>query len=217
MINSPLFHAHQGDFPCVPAAGEAHVWFLQKNTPFNPVLSPAPGGAAISDARKYIQWLLSGYLKKDYSFMNICRNEHGKPRVEGLEFTLSHSQNMALFAFAQVPVGIDLEFASRSVRSMEIARRYYLPEESRQLAQFGEEDQKRLFLRMWTAKEASVKLSGLGLAQGLHDVKCDFSGSSPAATHQGQKVFLQEFSLPEGGMGTLAAWQPLRVNFFSLP
>lgn len=217
MISSPLFHTPSGGFPGIPAAGEAHVWLLQKKTLFNSDLSPPRGGTAISNARKYIQLLLSSYLKKDYSLEKICRNEHGKPHVEGLEFSLSHSGNMALFAFASIPVGIDLEFVSRSVHAMEIARRYYQSGETLQLSQLEGEEQKRLFLRMWTAREASVKLSGMGLAQGLHDVKCDFWGPSPQVTHQGQKVFLQEFSLPEGGLGTLAAWQHLRVNFFSLP
>lgn len=149
--------------------------------------------------------------------MNIYRDGAGKPSIDGMEFSVSHSGSIALFAFASVAVGIDVESSLRSVQALAIAERYFQASEVECLRGLNDVERQSLFIRMWVAKEAAVKLSGAGIARGLSDVECDFTMSAPRVFHRGRLVHLYEFSVGEHHRAALASWEPLCVNFFSLP
>jgi 4'-phosphopantetheinyl transferase len=92
---------------------------------------------------------------------------HGKPRLAGaaLHFNISHSGALAVIALANAEVGVDVELP-RSRRSDDIARRFYAPGEVERL--FAEEDAARRadqFFRLWTCKEAFLKVTGEGLSR----------------------------------------------------
>ena len=92
---------------------------------------------------------------------------HGKPRLAGtdLRFNISHSGALAVIALARVEVGVDAELP-RARRSDAIARRFYAPGEIERL--FAEEDAVRRadgFFRLWTCKEAFLKVTGEGLSR----------------------------------------------------
>ena len=79
----------------------------------------------------------------------LAREPGGKPYFHArpdLQFNLSHSRGGAVCALHDMPVGVDIE---------------KLRPAPRRLAQgMGDED----FFRLWTAKEATVKRAGLGVA-----------------------------------------------------
>jgi 4'-phosphopantetheinyl transferase len=92
---------------------------------------------------------------------------HGKPRLAGseLRFNISHSGALAVIALGHVEVGVDAELP-RARRSDDIARRFYAPGEVERL--FAEEDPARRadsFFRLWTCKEAFLKVTGEGLSR----------------------------------------------------
>lgn len=92
----------------------------------------------------------------------------GKPHVRNapldVRFNVSHSHGLALVAITLGrKVGIDVEQRRPVADAEAIARRYFLPAE----AALGEE----AFLPLWTRKEAVLKASGLGLAEGLPQVE----------------------------------------------
>ena len=137
-------------------------------------------------------------------------DERGKPTfVEpgDLHFNLSHSQGAIMAAFSSDPVGLDIEGCGHSRDFAAIARRFFFPEEAEAVLQSGN-DREAAFLRIWTAKEAIVKLSGEGLAGGLALARTTpdgqgFLGENP--------ICLRQF-VSEGYYGAVASFFPFEVK-----
>ena len=98
---------------------------------------------------------------------------HGKPVLRapyaGFNVSLSHTRGMAAVAIAsRREVGVDVEFVRTPRKAVNVAERYFAPEEAALLR--AESDplvQTELFFAIWTLKEAVVKADGRGLARGL--------------------------------------------------
>ncbi|MFI6392316.1 4'-phosphopantetheinyl transferase family protein [Nonomuraea sp. NPDC050540] len=94
----------------------------------------------------------------------------GRPRLDhrGLDFNLSHSGEWALIAVAPEGrrVGVDVERISSDADILDLAARMYQPEEAERVRAAGAPE----FFRLWTAKEAYIKATGVGLA-GLRDTR----------------------------------------------
>lgn len=88
-------------------------------------------------------------------------DEHGKPKVEGLEFSLSHSGNLVLCAVSEEPVGCDIERLREAPKG--VAERYFSDAEQAYLSHFSADEHDREFFRIWTMKESYVKMTGEGL------------------------------------------------------
>lgn len=96
----------------------------------------------------------------------IILREHGKPYLAGrddLFFSLSHSGNVALCAVSDHELGADVQ-AHRDVRE-ELLRRICTESEYAALASCTPAEKKKLFLRLWTAKESYLKYLGTGLTR----------------------------------------------------
>ena len=96
-------------------------------------------------------------------------NEHGKPSIVGhpeICFNLSHCKEAAICAISDQPIGVDVE----SVRSFnESLVRYTMNEdEIRQIE--SAEDRAVAFIRLWTKKEAALKLEGTGISKDMKQV-----------------------------------------------
>jgi len=99
--------------------------------------------------------------------IEIKRTASGKPYIEGGEifFSVSHSKNFIALAIAKTPVGVDIE-AVKPV-NLRVAERFFAPGERE--AVFSAESPNEEFLKIWTAKEAYVKLTGTGITDGFSD------------------------------------------------
>lgn len=105
---------------------------------------------------------------------NFVYNEHDKPfmqnalgeRIEGVDFSISHCKNAIAVVLSDRPVGVDVE----SFRHAEEAllRRTMNPEEQGEVRAAA--DPAEAFTRLWTRKEALLKLRGTGLVDDLHSV-----------------------------------------------
>lgn len=105
---------------------------------------------------------------------NFVYNEHEKPfmqnasgeRIEGVDFSISHCKNAIAVALGDHPVGVDVE----SFRHAEepLLKRTMNPEEQAEVRAAA--DPAEAFTRLWTRKEAVLKLRGTGLVDNLHDV-----------------------------------------------
>src|SRR5688572_17022812 len=87
-----------------------------------------------------------------------------EPRVKNFGCNVSHSGDLALFAFALgAPVGVDVEII-RPIEHMDaIAKRFFSPLENEMLQQVTPADRLEAFFNCWTRKEAYIKAEGLGL------------------------------------------------------
>jgi len=123
--------------------------------------------------RGRLRKLLGGLLKKNPRALVIGRGSNGKPflsgddREKGIQFNVSHSGNLALFAVTlQHAVGVDVE-KIRPLTDRNLARRFFSPAEYSALKQFYGPGSLRAFFRTWTRKEALIKAAGTGLFSGL--------------------------------------------------
>ncbi|MFE4922502.1 4'-phosphopantetheinyl transferase family protein, partial [Streptomyces sp. NPDC056661] len=105
-----------------------------------------------------------------------CGGPHGRPATDGgVHFSLSHSRDLSLLAFAAVPLGVDVEAVPASEAAAEIGAMLH-PAESRELAALPASDRPAAFARAWTRKEAYLKGEGIGLAR---DLSLDHLGTGP--------------------------------------
>lgn len=108
----------------------------------------------------------------------IIRGEHGKPCFSDGDGFLSITHTAAgdlkiwIAVFSESEVGIDAESLGRRVdKAVAIAGRYFTEAETKYLAGLPEADRARAFIRLWTMKEAFLKMKGTGIAGGLDSVE----------------------------------------------
>lgn len=129
-------------------------------------------------ARGRLRQLLAMYLRKTAADIRFNYGEWGKPRLsEGqakapsnLHFNLSHSGDEGAIAISRYPVGVDLEVAHprtnhRAVRSQILSAN---EEEAWQVKKMPQPELETM--RLWVCKEAFLKATGLGIAEGLRKV-----------------------------------------------
>ena len=94
--------------------------------------------------------------------MEFLYNEHGKPYFEGGPyFSISHCKEGIAVAIDDLPVGIDIEAIRHA--DDELIRRTMNTEERQRLMANSQESKDRDFTRLWTRKEAVVKMQGVGI------------------------------------------------------
>jgi len=133
-------------------------------------LSPGTGRDMFIATRGILRRILSLYLGQEPGDIEFGYGKGGKPFVRGPEnapavsFNLSHSHELAMYAFAAGrEVGIDVE-RLRDVRKPEdVIRRFFSETECEFYLSRPEELKLEAFFRFWTFREASVKASGRGV------------------------------------------------------
>ena len=124
--------------------------------------------------------LLKRGLKEVYDIEEnpeFVYNEYSKPSIVGhpeIFFNLSHCKEAAICAISDRPVGVDVE----SVRSFNDSLVHYTMNEDEIREIEAAEDRAVAFIRLWTKKEAALKLEGTGISkdmkQVLHQKELDF-------------------------------------------
>ncbi|ETW94202.1 MAG: hypothetical protein ETSY1_35910 [Candidatus Entotheonella factor] len=143
-------------------------------------------GAHYTVGRGVLRMLLSRYLNRLPQDIRFSYSNYGKPFIENaaetLRFNLSHSQDLALYAFTyQREIGIDIEYM-RSVSSRDqIAEQFFSPNEVRALRTLPTDQQAIGFFNCWTRKEAYIKAHGEGLSLPLDQFDVTLLPGEPAA------------------------------------
>jgi 4'-phosphopantetheinyl transferase len=97
-------------------------------------------------------------------------NEHGAPYLEnGPYFSISHCKQGIAVAVSEVPIGIDIE-AIRPLNESLVRKTMNSKEQAEILSSSSPEI---AFIRLWTQKEAYVKMQGTGIIADMHDILCD--------------------------------------------
>lgn len=133
-------------------------------------------------ARGRLRQLLAERLGLATASIGITMTAYGKPLLApqhahaGLEFNLSHSGALALYAFTRgQPVGIDVEQLREIPDADDLAARFFSTAEAAAFRALPAERRNEAFLACWTRKEAFVKAIGEGLSHPLEafDVTLD--------------------------------------------
>lgn len=135
-------------------------------------------------ARGLLRTLLGAYLRKPPAELSFSYNTWGKPALSdcALEFNLSHSQDLALYALARDrAVGIDVELIRNDPACLEIAEGYFSRREVTTLRALRPSQRAQAFFNCWTRKEALIKAQGQGLSLPLDAFDVSFAPGEPAA------------------------------------
>lgn len=121
--------------------------------------------------RNILRALLAKYLTTHPKDIQFLYNNHGKPYInEKIHFNVSHSNEMALYAFTNIGhIGIDIEKIQPIADLLEISKQYFSDNEIQTLRSLKLEKQLISFFNCWTRKEAFVKAVGTGLSQSLNE------------------------------------------------
>ena len=148
----------------------------------------------------------------------ITRDPQGRPHfiapLHHLETGWSHSGEALLLALGEdVELRVDIERLRPRPRAMELARRFYHPDETAWLQSLDDDASMLAFVRLWCAKEAVLKAHGQGISFGLHRFHVDLdddgvrlAACDPALGHA-DDWRLHEWS-PAPGYRAALAWHP---------
>jgi 4'-phosphopantetheinyl transferase len=213
--------------------GEVHVWRAQLDRlgDRRGVLSEAERErerriASESDrqlwgrSRSVLRVLLARYLDTAPEQVPLAVGANGKPCLEQahdnrheadgaepLHFNLSHSGELALYAFSSSwPVGIDVELAHVEGRRRDhvaLTRRVFGEAEAGRLQALAPAAHEREFLRLWTRYEAALKRVGRGIGAGA-----DAGASDAGARDVEGSAWIVELDLGVDGAAALAGERP---------
>jgi 4'-phosphopantetheinyl transferase len=124
--------------------------------------------------RGLLRRMLARQTGADPAAFSIGVAAGGRPFIESpaafraLSFSISHTAEVAAcVVFPSGEVGTDVERPPERVDLLRLAQRFN-PVETARLQACPEGERAKLFLEIWTLKEAFIKARGLGFAMALH-------------------------------------------------
>ena len=166
------------------ADDEVHVWYFSLDFPADALESlielldteereraarfkfAAPRNQFVA-SHAFLRTMLGRYLGTDPREISFRTSSHGKPELTGgeLGFNLSHTEGTAIVAVARgLAVGVDVERVRANLEPLELAGRFFSPQEAAWLRAQPEAQRLPAFFACWTAKEAYIKARGGGLS-----------------------------------------------------
>ena len=137
-------------------------------------------------ARATLRSILSRYIPISPGHLRFYYNQYGKPSLAPevsstpLNFNLSHSGNMALFAITRnMEIGVDVERVQSDFEYEEIAKRFFSVNEVATLHTIPTEKRLEAFYNCWTRKEAYIKAHGKGLSLPLDSFDVSLAPGDP--------------------------------------
>jgi len=100
----------------------------------------------------------------------LAQTSSGKPFIpdrEDFHFNLSHSGRWVVIAWADCPMGIDVETVLMDGSKENLARRFFHADEQTYLFSTDGEDRAKRFFEIWTKKESYLKYLGAGINRPL--------------------------------------------------
>jgi 4'-phosphopantetheinyl transferase len=176
----------------------------------------AGDGELWARAHGVLRALLGRYLSTNPGRLRFGTGEHGKPALlddsartlakagstsgtpTGLSFNLSHSGQLALYAFSKTgAVGVDVEVARRPISEVAVAERAFGPAEARRLRELDPAVRDGEFRRIWVRREAVLKCAGTGIGG-------DSAGGGPS------EPWIAELDMGVRGTAAVAVEHPPR-------
>jgi len=134
-----------------------------------------------------LRQLLGRYLSIPPDSIEFEPGTNGKPQLageaaaSGIEFNLSHSNELSLTAITTgKQVGVDLEHVRPLSDANDLVRRFFSKREAAAFAIVPEDQKPLAFFRIWTRKEACLKATGQGITHLLDQVEVSFAPGEPA-------------------------------------
>jgi 4'-phosphopantetheinyl transferase len=157
-------------------------------------------------SRGMLRALLAAYLRISPCEVPITYEPSGKPvlgdTVPDWQFNLSHSESLAVYAFARGRrIGVDVE-RLRPIPNVEgIVERFFSSRERESFCALPPAQRQQAFFRAWVCKEAVLK----GTGQGVPALECCDVAVAP---EEKPRVFRIGEDADAGRKWELAVWEP---------
>ncbi|MDM8557230.1 4'-phosphopantetheinyl transferase superfamily protein [Candidatus Parabeggiatoa sp. HSG14] len=136
--------------------------------------------------RALIRTTLSRYTEIEPGHWRFSKNAYGRPEIiasEGmpsLRFNLSHTDGLVICGIVlKQDVGVDVENIERHGATVDIADRFFSPQEVKDLYAIDEKERRTHFFDYWTLKESYIKARGMGLSLPLEQFTFHISENEP--------------------------------------
>ena len=134
--------------------------------------------------RALVRIVLSRYISIHPQEWIFSTNAYGSPevvnaqaRAECLSFNISHTHSLIVLGVTKRrALGVDVENVCARKASIEVADRYFAPQEVAALSATPRDQQQYRFFEYWTFKEAYIKARGMGLALPLDKFSFHYPG-----------------------------------------
>jgi len=170
-------------------------------------------------ARALLRRLLGARLGTRPEAVELVYGRHGKPALApghapaDLRFNLSHSEDLAAYAFAHGrEIGVDVEAVRSMCDADAIAARFFSARENQTYLSLDSRDRPRGFFHCWTRKEAFIKALGDGLSCPLDRFDVSLAPGEPArilrlarAPGDGRRWRMESFAPAAGFVAALVA------------
>jgi 4'-phosphopantetheinyl transferase len=169
------------------AQAQAFWYLLSEDEQTRALALRSPQQQRFVAVRGSLRWLIGTVLQQDPAGLQFVYGLRGKPALlgNGLEFNLSHSGDLALFALSLTgAVGVDLEQHRPDFDFMAIAERFFAPGEVASLQVQPPLLRAARFWQLWTAKEACLKALGQGLFSTLASIELSIQPTGELALRQ---------------------------------
>jgi 4'-phosphopantetheinyl transferase len=141
--------------------------------------------------RGILRSILAHYLENKPREIGFIYNTHGKPSIAnmpvgaGINFNLSHSHGLAVYAFTgRRRIGIDIERMRSNLSFEKIANRFFTSAEFEKLSALAHDEFIQGFFYLWTQKEAYIKARGKGLSIPLNQFGITISTDKTARINE---------------------------------
>lgn len=120
--------------------------------------------------RALVRTTLSRYAEVDPRDWRFQPGSHGRPELSHpalpwLRFNLTNTHGLVACVVARGrDAGVDAEYLDRRGQTVEIADRFFAPQEVAELRSLPADAQRDRFFDYWTLKESYIKARGLGLS-----------------------------------------------------
>jgi 4'-phosphopantetheinyl transferase len=137
--------------------------------------------------RGVLREILGHYLGVEPEQIQFCYGRYGKPSLvdtcnnTGMRFNLSHSKNLAVYAFTRDrEIGVDIEHIHHIPEMDQIAEQFFSVRENAVFRALPPHKKKEGFFNCWTRKEAFIKAIGGGLSVRLNKFDVSLAPGKPA-------------------------------------
>jgi len=134
-----------------------------------------------------LRMILGQYLSVEACELRFYQGKNGKPAITEtfgngtIQFNLSHSNEIALFAFTRGrEIGVDIEYIHDISEMEQIAERFFSIKENEVFRSLPKNQKREAFFKGWTCKEAFVKALGDGLSWPLDKFDVSLVPGEPA-------------------------------------
>lgn len=166
-------------------------------------------------ARILLRLLLGHCLSIAPSEVQFDRGPFGKPMIRNAQppvhFNLSYAEDRILIGVAPEPVGVDVEWLSRPIQVEDLLEACFTRAEISFITA-DPSDLRHRFFTLWSRKEAILKLTGVGIGNGLSDFEV-LDGVSHTPKHfigeqAPSHAYLYSFDAGEGFIACVASASP---------